>query len=195
MDISTNRISLTFDDAERMEKKNVSVQDAKDGGISQIQVGATMDCSVQEAGKHHIVYTEAEAKQLQKQNMVPLDDAQMSPADFISRCMTGKDAKAVSEDGTPLEEYTSSQLERAVTRIKAKQLYDLCRLSKFGKIRKRQNLDVLNLGNALVHILVQENREDCLCFGRILAEEVFLFHVVCSLFSRSFNKNYKGLIL
>ena len=118
MDISTNRISLTFDDAERMEKKNVSVQDAKDGGISQIQVGATMDCSVQEAGKHHIVYTEAEAKQLQKQNMVPLDDAQMSPADFISRCMTGKDAKAVSEDGTPLEEYTSSQLERAVTRIK-----------------------------------------------------------------------------
>ena len=118
MDISTNRISLTFDDTERMEKKNVSVQDAKDGGISQIQVGATMDCSVQEAGKHHIVYTEAEAKQLQKQNMVPLDDAQMSPADFISRCMTGKDAKAVSEDGTPLEEYTSSQLERAVTRIK-----------------------------------------------------------------------------
>lgn len=118
MDISTNRISLTFDGTERMEKKNVSVQDAKDGGISQIQVGATMDCSVQEAGKHHIVYTEAEAKQLQKQNMVPLDDAQMSPADFISRCMTGKDAKAVSEDGTPLEEYTSSQLERAVTRIK-----------------------------------------------------------------------------
>ena len=118
MDISTNRISLTFDDTERMEKKNVSVQDAKDGGISQIQVGATMDCSVQEAGKHHIVYTEAEAKQLQKQNMVPLDDAQMAPADFISRCMTGKDAKAVSEDGTPLEEYTSSQLERAVTRIK-----------------------------------------------------------------------------
>ena len=48
MDISTNRISLTFDDTERMEKKNVSVQDAKDGGISQIQVGATMDCSVQE---------------------------------------------------------------------------------------------------------------------------------------------------
>ena len=43
MDISTNRISLTFDDTERMEKKNVSVQDAKDGGISQIQVGATMD--------------------------------------------------------------------------------------------------------------------------------------------------------
>ena len=67
MDISTNRISLTFDDTERMEKKNVSVQDAKDGGISQIQVGATMDCSVQEAGKHHIVYTEAEAKQLKKQ--------------------------------------------------------------------------------------------------------------------------------
>ncbi|MFR1028561.1 MAG: hypothetical protein ACLSD6_04730 [Clostridium sp.] len=95
----------------------MSVQDAKDGGISQIQVGATMDCSVQEAGKHHIVYTEAEAKQLQKQNMVPLDDAQMSPADFISRCMTGKDAKAVSEDGTPLEEYLHltggrSQVER-----------------------------------------------------------------------------------
>ncbi len=35
----------------------MSVQDAKDGGISQIQVGATMDCSVQEAGETpHCVY-------------------------------------------------------------------------------------------------------------------------------------------
>lgn len=65
----------------------------------------------------HCVYG-SRSKTITETNMVPLDDAQMSPADFISRCMTGKDAKAVSEDGTPLEEYTSSQLERAVTRIK-----------------------------------------------------------------------------
>ena len=118
MVISTNRISLTFDDTEKMEKIGVSVPDAREGGISRISPGAAMDCTVQEAGKEHIVYTEAEAKQLHIEGEVWSDDSQMSPADFISRCMTGEDAKALSEEETSLEEYTSSQLERAVTRVK-----------------------------------------------------------------------------
>lgn len=118
MDILTNRISLTFDDTERVEKKNVSAQEAGDGSISRKPLGVKIDTSVPETGKNHIVYTEAEAKQLNKEKTVCLTDAQMSPADFISRCMTGEDAKALSEEETPLEEYTSSQLERAVTRIK-----------------------------------------------------------------------------
>ena len=36
----------------------------------------------------------------------------------------------------------------------------------------------------MVHILVQEDRKDCLCFGGILAEKVFLLDVVRTLFSR-----------
>lgn len=119
MVISTNKISHTFDDTETRERMGVSVPGAKEGGISRISQGAAMDCTVQkEAGKDYIVYTEAEAKQLHIGGERKIDDSQMSPADFISRCMTGEDAKAVSEDETPLEEYTSSQLERAITRIK-----------------------------------------------------------------------------
>lgn len=119
MIISANRISHTLKDTEMMEKIGVSVPDARDGGISRIKPGAAMDCTVQnEAGKNNIVYTEAEAKQLHTDGGGKFDDSQMSPADFISRCMTGEDAKALSDEETPLEEYTSSQLERAVTRIK-----------------------------------------------------------------------------
>ena len=118
MVISTNKISLTFDDTEKMEKIGVSVPNAKEGGISHISPGASMDCTVQEAGKNHIVYTEAEARQLHTENGVWTEDNQMSSADFISRCTTGEDAKGLSEEQTPLEEYTSSQLDRAVTRVK-----------------------------------------------------------------------------
>lgn len=119
MVISTNKISHTFDDTKTRERTGVSVPDAMEGGISRISQGATMDCTVQkETGKDYIVYTEAEAKQLHTGGEKKIDDSQMSPADFISRCTTGEDAKALSEDKTPLEEYTSSQLERALTRIK-----------------------------------------------------------------------------
>lgn len=119
MVISTSKISHTFDDTETGKRMAVSVPDAREGGISRISQGATMDCTVQkEAGRDYIVYTEAEAKQLHTGGEKKIDDSQMSPADFISRCMTGEDAKALSEDETPLEEYTSSQLERAITRIK-----------------------------------------------------------------------------
>lgn len=119
MVISTNRISLTFDDTEKIEKIGVSVPDAREGDISRISnPGASMDCTVQEAGNDHIVYTEAEARQLHTDDGVWTDDSQMSPADFISRCMTGEDARALSGEQTPLEEYTSSQLDRAVTRVK-----------------------------------------------------------------------------
>ena len=111
MVISTNRISLTFDDTEKMEKIGVSVPDAREGGISRISnPGATMDCTVQEAGNDHIVYTEAEARQLHTDDGVWTDDSQMSPADFISRCMTGEDARALSgEHRNKLHVHASSK--------------------------------------------------------------------------------------
>lgn len=119
MVIQSNRISLTLDDTDTMDRLSVSVPTAKEGDISRIKREAAMDCTVhKEAGKDNIVYTEAEAKQLYRSGEEWSDDGQMSPADFISRCMTGEDAKALSEEETPLEEYTSSQLDRAITRIK-----------------------------------------------------------------------------
>lgn len=119
MIIHTNQISLTLPDAETAKKADVSVLYAKDGSVSHIYEGVTMEGPVQEkAGKGIGVYTEAEAKQLHIEETELPEDGNMSPADFISQCMTGEDAGDLSEEQTPLEEYTSSQLDRAIHRIK-----------------------------------------------------------------------------
>jgi len=119
MVIESNKISLTLQDTDAMKNIGVSVPNAKDGDISRVSRGVTMDGLVhKEAGNATSVYTEAEARQYKEQEVVLPTDSQMSPADFISRCTTGEDAKAVSDEGTPLEEYTSSQLDRAISRIK-----------------------------------------------------------------------------
>lgn len=117
MIIHTNKVSLSLQDTDMMKSIGVSVPSTKDGDISHIQ-GVTMEGPVQkEAGNGTSVYTEAEARQCNMEGVV-LDDSQMSPADFISQCTTGEDAKALSDEETPLEEYTSSQLDRAISRIK-----------------------------------------------------------------------------
>ena len=119
MIIQTREISLTLGDTDQVKRLGVSVQYAKDGKISNNSLGTTMDCAVQgEVGKS-AVYTEAEARQLHiEEGELPDGDSLVSPADFISQCMTGEDAKDLSDEETPLEEYTSSQLERAVSRVK-----------------------------------------------------------------------------
>ena len=119
MVIQTNKISSSLQDTDTVKNIGMSVPNAKDGDISHVNMGVTMDGPVQnEAGKGTSVYTEAEARQLNWEGVVLLDDSRMSPADFISQCTTGEDAKAVSDEETPLEEYTSSQLDRAIRRIK-----------------------------------------------------------------------------
>lgn len=60
--------------------------------------------------------------------------------------------------------------------LPAKQLDDLCGLPS-RKIGKGQNLNILNLGNALIHVLIQKDTQNRLRFGRILAEEVFFLHL------------------
>lgn len=119
MVIESNKISLTLQDTDAVKSIGVSVQNAKDGNISHVNKGVTMDGLVhKEAGNATSVYTEAEARQCNGQEIVLSADSQISPADFISQCTTGEDAKGVSDEGTPLEEYTSSQLDRAISRIK-----------------------------------------------------------------------------
>lgn len=61
-----------------------------------------------------------------------------------------------------------------VLRLAAKQL-------QIRKIDKRQNLNILNLGNALVHVFIQKDTQNRLRFGRILAEEVFFLNIASSL--------------
>lgn len=118
MIIQTNKISLNFNDTEGMKKLGVSVSGATDGSISNVILEHTTDCAVQKETGSSIVYTEAQARQLNMGEVELSDDGWFSPADFINSCMTGEDVKSLAEEETPLEEYTSSQLERAVSRVK-----------------------------------------------------------------------------
>jgi hypothetical protein len=112
------QISLTPQGTDNVKNIGVSVQNVKDDKISGSTRNVTMDGTVQQDKGSSTVYTEAEARQLHMETAELPDVGSMSPADFISQCMTGEDAQALSGEGTPLEEYTSSQLERAVSRVK-----------------------------------------------------------------------------
>lgn len=116
---NNNRISLTLHDADTKNSNSVSVPNAKDGKITQgLLWNPSKDCAVQQDMGSNAVYTEAEARQLNIETADLPNTGSMSPADFISQCVTGEDAKALSDEETPLEEYTSSQLERAISRVK-----------------------------------------------------------------------------
>lgn len=62
-------------------------------------------------------YAEEMARQLDVKE-VKTDLDVMDPANFISQCMTGEDAHDLSEEGTPLEEYVDSSLDRALVRVR-----------------------------------------------------------------------------
>lgn len=118
MVIQNNKISPTLNGADQAEKISVPVPNARDGRVSQDKWDSAMECAVPGMTGSSTVYTEAQARQGNNNTVEFLEDSGMSPADFISRCMTGEDAMDLSDEGTPLEEYTSSQLERAISRIK-----------------------------------------------------------------------------
>lgn len=118
MIIQSKTISLPLNDTGKRKRTEVFVPEATDGRVSDVIWDKTMDCAVSKEMGSSTVYTEAQARQLHMEEPELLQEGECSPADFISRCMTGKDAEALSGEGTPLEEYTSSQLERAVSRVK-----------------------------------------------------------------------------
>lgn len=118
MIINANKISPNLNGTEQGAKPSVSVPNARDGRISNNAWNYTMDCTVhKETGKSSI-YTEMQARQQDMETVELPDDGSVSPSAFINSCMTGEDIKDLSEEETPLEEYTSSQLERAVSRVK-----------------------------------------------------------------------------
>ena len=102
----------------------VSVPIATDGRKIAGTGGQTMESVVQaEFGNHKQTmttgtYVEEVAKQLDIKE-VKSDLDMMDPSDFISKCTTGEDAHDLTEEKTPLEEYTASSLERALVRVKA----------------------------------------------------------------------------
>lgn len=118
MIIQTNKISPNLNDTNISVKENVSVPNAREGRFTNSIWDYTMDCTVQRETGKSSVYTEAQAKQLENREGEFPEDAGISPSAFINSCMTGEDIRDLDEEETPLEEYTSSQLERAVSRVK-----------------------------------------------------------------------------
>ena len=118
MVIQNNKISPSLHGTDPVKEMGVPVQNARDGRISNDILDITMDCAVPGKTGSSTVYTEAQARQAYNNIVELAQDSAISPADFISRSMTGEDALALDEEKTPLEDYTSSQLERAVSRVK-----------------------------------------------------------------------------
>lgn len=118
MIILANKISPNLNGAEQNTKTSVPVPNARDGKISNNAWDYTMDCTVHKETGKSSVYTEMQVRQQDMETAELPDDGSVSPSAFINSCMTGEDIKDLSEEETPLEEYTSSQLERAVSRVK-----------------------------------------------------------------------------
>lgn len=118
MIINANKISIDFKDTDYAKGLGVSVQNAREGSVSHVGIEYTKDCTVQKEMENRIVYTGADQDILEevKENL-PAEE--FDPADFISKSMTGKDAHDIEEDGSLLEEYVASSLERAVERVKS----------------------------------------------------------------------------
>lgn len=118
MIINANKISIDFKDTDYVKGLGVSVQNAKEGNISDIGIEYTKDCAVQKDMGNSIVYTDADKNNIIEEVMENLPAEEFEPADFISQSMTGRDAEEIEEDGSMLEEYVASSLERAIERVK-----------------------------------------------------------------------------
>ncbi|MEE3468258.1 MAG: DUF6240 domain-containing protein [Eubacterium sp.] len=119
MVVKMDQHSLTANGAQ----SSVSVPVAMEGRAAEKLSGRTTESIVQaEFGNHKNpmttgTYAEEVAKQFDVKE-VKSDLDVMDPANFISQCMTGEDAHDLSEEQTPLEEYTASSMERALVRVK-----------------------------------------------------------------------------
>ena len=113
---ANNKISIDFNDTDRVKESGVSVQNAMEGSIPHVGIEFTRDCAVQKDMENSIVYTDANRnkQRIMEEVAENLPAEEFDPADFISKSMTGKDAKAVEEDGSILEEYVAGTLERAI---------------------------------------------------------------------------------
>lgn len=118
MIIQMNKISPNLADAEKPVSSASAADVRDDKNISDYIWNYTRDCAVQKDTGKSSIYTEQQAKQLDMEKTeLPLA-GEISPSSFIAGCMTGEDVKTLDKEQTPLEEYTSSQMEKAVVRVR-----------------------------------------------------------------------------
>lgn len=119
MIIQTGKISIDFKDTDYVSGSGVSVQNAREGSVSGTGIEYTRDCTVQKDMGKGIVYTEADTNRMMEEMVESLTEGRFDPAEYIRQNMTGKEAKEMEEEGSMLEEYVASSLERAIARVKS----------------------------------------------------------------------------
>ncbi len=119
MIISANKISIDFKDTEYGKDPGVSVQNAREGSVSDVGTVYTKDCTVQKDVGKGIVYTDTGNEQSEENITKMIEAGRFDPADFISWSMTGEDAADIEDEGSLLEQYEAGTLERAIERVKS----------------------------------------------------------------------------
>ena len=97
MIIQNNKISLSLQNVPAPKDAGVAGSDAKDGSVSAVKADLSKDCAPGRS-KESATYTEAQARQLNTEDKDVWEATEMSPSDFINRCMTGEDAKDVADE-------------------------------------------------------------------------------------------------
>ena len=118
MVINPNKISIDFKDTPYAKGAGVSVQGARDGDISQLGIEYTKDCAVQKEMDQNMIYTGTNQKEITDEVRNNLPEDSFDPADFINQSINGRDARDIEEEGSMLEEYVDSTLERAIEKVK-----------------------------------------------------------------------------
>ena len=118
MVINPNKISIDFKDTPYAKGNGASVHTARDGSISNYGIEYTKDCAVQKEMDSNMIYTGTTQNEIVSEVTKNLPEDTFDPADFISQSINGEDAKEIEGDGSILEEYVDSTLERAIEKVK-----------------------------------------------------------------------------
>ena len=146
MVINPNKISIDFKDTPYAKESGASVQIARDGSISNYGIEYTKDCAVQKEMDSNMIYTGTTQNEIVSDVAKNLPENNFDPADFISQSINGEDAKDIEDEGTILEEYVDSTLERAIEKVKTERKTNAEALGKQVEKEKERETAEAKLG-------------------------------------------------
>ena len=138
MVINPNKISIDFKDTPYAKGNGASVHTARDGSISNYGIEYTKDCAVQKEMDSNMIYTGTTQNEIVSEVTKNLPEDTFDPADFISQSINGEDAKEIEGDGSILEEYVDSTLERAIEKVKTERKANSDALDRYTEKEKEK---------------------------------------------------------
>ena len=138
MVINPNKISIDFKDTPYAKGSGASVHTARDGSISNYGIEYTKDCAVQKEMDSNMIYTGTTQNEIVSEVTKNLPEDTFDPADFISKSINGEDVKEIEGDGSILEEYVDSTLERAIEKVKTERKANSEALDRFTEKEKEK---------------------------------------------------------